>query len=88
MRHRAPGIGRCDLLECLPCLWIRHVMQEGDRPIELHLGLFGAGNGKVNRAQGMAGVLVDLASHFAHATPKQDEHHTEVQDDTTKCALH
>jgi len=54
------------------------------------LGLFGAGNGKVNRAQAMAGVLVDPASHFAHATPKQDDHHpdTAIQDDTTSCALY
>jgi hypothetical protein len=38
----------------------------------------------------MAGVLVDLASHFAHATPKQDSHHTgtKVQDDTARCALY
>jgi hypothetical protein len=64
-------------------------MQEGDRPIELHLGLFGARNGKVSRAQGVAGVLVGLASHFAHASPKQDGHHTgtDAQDDTTRCAL-
>jgi hypothetical protein len=64
-------------------------MQEGDRPIELHLGLFGAANGKINLAQGMAVVLEDLASRFAHASPKQDGHHTgtDAQDDTARCAL-
>jgi len=90
MRHRAPRIGLCDLLECLSCLWIRHVMQEGDRSIELHLGLFGAGDGKVNRAQAVAGVLIDLASRFAREAPKQDEYQTgsEPKEDRTTYALH
>ena len=39
MRHRAVGIGRGDLLECLPRLRIRHVMQKGDSMVEFHLGL-------------------------------------------------
>jgi hypothetical protein len=42
-------------------------MQEGNRPIELHLGLFGAGDGEVNRAQGMAGVLRYLVFGFVCA---------------------
>jgi hypothetical protein len=65
-------------------------MQEGDRPVELYLGSFGAGDGKVNGAQGMAGVLLGLASGFARESPKHDNHQTgtEVQDDTTSCALY
>jgi hypothetical protein len=65
-------------------------MQEGDRPIELHLGLLGAGDGEANRAQGVAGVLLNLASRFARAAHKQDDHQTgsEVQEDRTMCALH
>jgi hypothetical protein len=65
-------------------------MKEGDRSIEFHLSLFRAGDGKVNRAQGVAGVLLDLAAHFAHAASKRDDHHTdtEVQEDTTRCALY
>jgi hypothetical protein len=47
-------------------------MQQGDRPIELRLGLFGAGDGKVNPAQRVAGVLLDLAARFARAAPKQN----------------
>ena len=35
-----------DPLECLPCLRVRHVVQEGDRAIELRLSLFRAGDGK------------------------------------------
>jgi hypothetical protein len=42
-------------------------MQEGDRPIELHLSLFGAGDGEVNGAQGMAGVLRNLVFRFVRA---------------------
>ncbi len=65
-------------------------MQESDRSIELHLGLFGAGDGKVNRAQGVTGMLLDLASRFSRAAPKQDDHQTgtEVQEDRTTCAPH
>jgi hypothetical protein len=42
-------------------------MQERNRPIELHLGLFGAADGEVNRAQGMAGVLRNLVFCFVCA---------------------
>ena len=58
MRHRAARIDRRDLLERLPRLRIRHVVQEGDRAIELHLGWCGAGDGKVDRAQEVAGMLL------------------------------
>ena len=72
--HRALGIGRRDLLECLPGRRIRHVMQEGDRAIELHLGLLGTGDGKVNRAQGVAGVLLKLVCAVTGARPKEHDH--------------
>ena len=77
--HRALGIVFCDSLERLPCLWVRHVMQQGDRPIEFLLGLFGAGDGKVNPAQRVAGVLLDLAARFARAAPKQNSRQTGAQ---------
>ena len=65
-------------------------MQEGDRSIELHLGWFGAGDGKVNRAQEVAGVLLDLASRFARAAREQDDHQTGTQGEegATRCFLH
>jgi hypothetical protein len=65
-------------------------MQEGDCVIELHLGLLGAGDGKVDSAQGVAGVLLDLASRFAREAPKQDDHQTgtEVQEARMTCAPH
>jgi hypothetical protein len=65
-------------------------MQEGDRAIELHLGLLGAGDGKVNRAKGVAGVLLDLASCFTCAAPKQDDHQTgsDVQEDRKTSAFY
>jgi hypothetical protein len=46
-------------------------MQEGNRPIELRLGLLGAGDRKVNRAQGMVSMLLNLASRFACTAHKQ-----------------
>jgi hypothetical protein len=66
------------------------MMQQGDRPIEFRLGLFGAGDGKVNPAQGVAGVLLDLAARFARAAPKQNSHQTgaQVQEDRTTSAIH
>jgi hypothetical protein len=79
MRHRAASVCRRDSLEFIPCLWIRHVMQEGDRSIELHLGLFGAGDGKVDRAQRVAGVLLDLGSRFARDAPEHDDHQTDIE---------
>jgi hypothetical protein len=65
-------------------------MQEGDRPIKLHLGLFGAVDGKGHRIRGMVGVLLHLISRFAGAASKQDEHQTgtEVQENRTRCALY
>jgi hypothetical protein len=65
-------------------------MQEGDRSIELYLGLLGAGDGKVDRAQGVAGVSLDLVSRFARAAPERDDHQTgtEVPEARTTCALH
>jgi hypothetical protein len=65
-------------------------MQEGDRAIELHLGLFGARDAKVNRAQGVVGVLLDLASCGARTAPKQDEHQagSEVRGYRMTGALH
>jgi hypothetical protein len=64
-------------------------MKEGDRAIELHLGLLGAGDGKVNRAQGVAGVLLDMVSCFTRAAPEQDENQTgnDVREDRTTSAL-
>ena len=90
MRHRAPRVCRRHSLECFPCLWIRHVMQEGDRAIELHLGLLGAGDGKVNRAKGVAGVLLGLAFCVTCAAPQQHDHQTgsDVPEDRTTNALH
>lgn len=83
LRHRASGIGGRDSLECLPCLWIRHVMQERDCAIELLLGLPGAGNKNVDRAQGVS-VLLDRVSRFARAASEQEEDHqacSAVQED-------
>lgn len=86
--HRDAGC--CDSLECLPCLWIRHVMQEGNRLIELHLSLFRAGDGEVSRTQGVAGMVLDLASRFVREASKRDDYQTdsEAQEDTTKGAFH
>jgi hypothetical protein len=63
-------------------------MQEGDRAIELPLGLFGAGDGKGNRAHGVVGVLLDLAARFAREAPKQDDYQTgsDGQEDRTASA--
>jgi hypothetical protein len=65
-------------------------MQQGDRSIEFRLGCFGASNGKVNHAQGVAGVLVNLGSPLARAARKQDKHEsgTGVQEKRTASALH
>jgi hypothetical protein len=64
-------------------------MQEGDRAIELHLDWLGAGDGKVNRAQGVAGVLLNLASCFTREAPKQDDQTgSDVQEDRTTNALY
>jgi hypothetical protein len=49
-------------------------MQEGNGPIELHTGLFSAGDGKVNRAQRVVGMLPVLASRFVRVAQKQDYH--------------
>jgi hypothetical protein len=66
------------------------VVQEGDGSIELHLGWFGAGDGKANRAQGVARVLLDLASRFARNARKQADHQTgtPVQEAGMTCAPH
>jgi hypothetical protein len=45
-------------------------MQEGNRPIELHLGVFAAGDGEVNDAQGMAGMLRSFVFRFVCAARK------------------
>ena len=66
-------IGRGDPLECLPRLRIRHVMQEGDRSIELHLGRFGAADGEVHRAQVFAGVRRALPGRVVRE-PSEQEH--------------
>jgi hypothetical protein len=63
-------------------------MQQGDRTIELHLGVFGAADGKVNRAQGVAGVLLNPAFHSAAAKQENHQSGSEVQEDRTTCALH
>jgi hypothetical protein len=57
-------------------------MQEGDSSIEFRLGLFGAGDGKVNLAQRVAGVLHDVAAHFACGAPSrnQQQNGTKVED--------
>jgi hypothetical protein len=57
MRHRAPGIGCHDALECLPRLRIRHVMQECDRAVELGPSLFRAGHGEVDGAERVPAML-------------------------------
>jgi len=72
MRHRTLGVGHYDSVECLSCLWIGHVMQQGDAPIELHLGLLGAGDAKVNGSEGMAGVFLDLTHSVARKESGQD----------------
>jgi hypothetical protein len=55
-------------------------MQEGDSSIEFRLGLFGAGDGKVNLAQRVAGMLLD--AHFACGAPSrnQQQNGTKVED--------
>ncbi len=45
-------------------------MQQGNGPVELHLGLFGAGDGEVNDAQGMAGMLRSFPFRFVCAARK------------------
>jgi len=61
-------------------------MQQGDGSIEFPLGLLRAANGKVNRAQVVAGVLRDLASLFAPTAPQQDHHGgTGVEENPTSC---
>ena len=74
MRHRALRINRRDLLECCTRLRIGHVMQEGDSQIELLLSLLRAGDGKVDDAQGVVGMLLGLALRFVRAALKQNEH--------------
>jgi hypothetical protein len=70
-------------------LWIRHVVQESDRSIELHLALLGAGDGKINGTQGMPCVLLGLAACFARAARKQGDHQTgaSAKEDGTTSAL-
>lgn len=65
-------------------------MQEGNRSIELHLSLFRACYGQLNPAQGVAGMLLGLASYFVRAASKQNERQTnsDAQKDTTKCVFH
>jgi hypothetical protein len=65
-------------------------MQEDNCPIEFHLSLFRAGDGKVNSAQGVAGMLWDLASRVVRAGLKQDDrqNNPETKEDTMKCAFH
>jgi hypothetical protein len=64
MRHRAFRIGRGDTLESFARLGICHVMQEGNRPVELHLSRLRTADGEVNRAQGVVSMWLDLA--FCH----------------------
>jgi hypothetical protein len=58
MRHGTTGIGRSDALEFLPCLRIRHMVQEGDRVIERDLRRPGARDRKLHLAQRVIGVLL------------------------------
>jgi hypothetical protein len=77
MRHRAPGIDLGDSLECLPCLWIGHVMEKSNPSIELRLSLFRAGDWKINRAQRMIAMLLDLSFDF----PRRDSDKTKRESD-------
>ena len=65
------------------------MVQEGHRLIELPLGLFRAGDGKVNRAQDVAGVLLHPAFWSARAARKRDDHQTdtEVMEGITRCTV-
>jgi hypothetical protein len=73
MRHRAPGINRCYALECLACLWIGHMMQEGNRSIEFNLGLVRATDAKVDRTQRVPAVLLSLGASLDRADHHQGE---------------
>src|SRR6185437_14323988 len=55
------------------------VMQEGDRSIEFHLGPCRAADGKVNRAQRVAGVLPGLTSCYAHAAQPRENHQADCE---------
>ena len=57
-------------------------MQERNRSVELSSGLFRTGDGKVNHAQRVVGMLMNLASRLARVARKQDEDQTYSQ--TTK----
>ena len=72
MRHRTLRIGRGDTLESFARLGIRHVMQEGDRPVKLHLSRLRAADGEVNRAQRVAGVRPDLSGRFGREPSEQE----------------
>jgi hypothetical protein len=74
VRHRAPWFDLRYLLECLPRLRVGHVVKQGDRAIELDLGLFGAGDGEVNRAQGVLGVTLHLPARLDCSDTDQDHH--------------
>jgi hypothetical protein len=52
--------------------------------------LLDAADRKVDGAQGMAGVLLDLSSRFVCEAADQDDHQTgtEIPKDWTTCALH
>jgi hypothetical protein len=65
-------------------------MQEGGRSIELDLGLFGAGDRKVNPAQVVAGMVFDWTPRFARASPKQNSNQTGTQEhgDGTTTIIH
>jgi hypothetical protein len=52
-------------------------MEESNPSIEFHLSFFRAGDFKINRAQGVISMLLDLSSNFSTRTRKQDERQTE-----------
>jgi hypothetical protein len=64
-------------------------MQQGDGSIELFLGFFGAADGEVNGAQGVAGVLVDRDIPSARAARKQDgrQSRTDMLENRSRSAL-
>ena len=65
-------------------------MQKGDRAIELHLSLFRTTDGKVNRAQGMAGVMLEPACLFLRAFRRQSDQQadSEAQEGTKERVFH
>jgi hypothetical protein len=59
-------------------------MEQGDRSIELHLRFSRAGDGKINRAKRVAGMLLDLAPRFVGPAPKHEGTDSEAQEETAK----